>query len=366
MKKAFLYKYILLAAMLQAFTLAKAQEYRESKSFEQSYVVSEQSEIKIDNKYGRVQVMNWNRDSIAISVMVEVRTSKEDKVKAILDEVEVEFVEFKNYLEVTTRFTNEGSFWDQLKSKTASVFSEENQTRVDYTIHAPDYVDFEIKNKYGDILLDDHRGEVIVILSNGDLRSGRLDGKSEVTLEFAYATIDHLEDSKLMLDHKSELEVGTADRISIDSRSSRLRVRQVETLELISHRDKVRLEKSGFLRIESAYSYIEVEELWADIKAELRYGSLDIGEIHERVSDLDLSAENTNVTITMPEERFMAVEAVYNESAGLYFPVSLRNKVSVKEDESEKLVKTTGDIGKRSGAIIHLKIHIVDGNLNVQ
>lgn len=366
MKKVFQYKQLLVLVFLMTGLVTQAQDYRKSKVIEKTFELGDEAEFKIENKYGKVQIMNWDKNVISIEVEVEVRAKKESKAIDVLNEIDVNFLEFKGYYEAITVIGEEDKFWGQMKSKTNSVFSDGNKTKIDYKIYLPSTVDLDIKNKYGDLLLDDHAGDVKIVLSNGDFRGGSLDGKTNLTMEFAYATIDHLENAQIKLDHKSELEVGSANAVSIDSRSSRFRIRQAERIDIVSHRDKIRIEKAGLIKVQSAYAYIEIEELWADLSAESRYGSINIDEIYEPASDLDLNVENTNINFNLPEDRFLAVEAIYNESAGLFFPTSLRNKVSVKENEEDKLVKTTGDIGKRNGKILHLEITIVDGNLNVK
>jgi hypothetical protein len=366
MKKVFLYNKLLVLILLIGGFYSQAQDYRKSKTFEKTFALSDEAEFKIENKYGIVEILNWDKNEISIEVEVEVRAKKESKVIDVLNEIEVDFLEFKGYYEAITRIGEESKFWNQVKTKTNSVFSDGNKTRIDYKIYLPETVELDIKNKFGDLLLDDHLGDITIELSNGDLRGGSLEGKTKLTLEFAYATIDHLENAQINLDHKSEFEVISANAISMNSRSSRFRIRKAERLDIVSHRDKARIEKAGLTKIESSYTYFEIEELWADLTAECRYGSLNIDEIHEQSGDLEISVENTNVNFNMPEDRFLAVEAVYNESSGLFFPSSLRNKVSVKENEEDKLVRTTGDIGKRNGKILHLDINIIDGNLNVK
>ena len=54
---------------------------------------------------------------------------------------------------------------------------------------------------------------------------------------------------------------------------------------------------------------------------------------------------------------------LYNEPEDEFFLIQSFFK---RIDEEEKLVKTTGDIGKRNGTILHLEVRIIDGNLNVK
>ena len=56
---------------------------------------------------------------------------------------------------------------------------------------------------------------------------------------------------------------------------------------------------------------------------------------------------------------------MYNEKAGLFFPEELQNKITVKKDEEEKLVETSGVLGTKNSKTLDVKATLISGNIRV-
>lgn len=366
MKKVTQYKYLMLVLFLVGTLNLMAQDYRKTKTETRVFSVDRDAELKVINKYGQIQLIPWEKDSIEISVKIEVRDKKESKAKSTLNDIEIDFISFKSYIESTTSFNTPSSIWGDLIDATGSLFTSESKTMIDYVIHLPSYTHLTIENKYGDIFMDEHKGTTNIILANGDLRARALHGPTSVKMEFAYANIKEILNGSLNLDHRSELRIAEAGKLKIDSRSSRIRIDEVKEIEIKSYRDKYELEKVGTVEANNAYSYLDVHSLNSNVSIDARYGSIDIGEIDKLVKKLEFSVENTDISIMKPFDRSITVDAVYGEDAGLYFPSEMINKKTTMEDEDEKLVRTIGMVGDSFVSPLILKITMPKGNLRVK
>ena len=366
MKKVTQYKYLWLAFLMAGALHVQGQDYRKTKTETRVFSVDQNAELKIINKYGQVQLIPWDKDSIKINVKIEVRDKKESKAKNALNDIEIEFTSFKSYIESTTSFVKPSSIWGDLVDATGSLFTSESKTMIDYVIHLPAYTHLTIENKYGDIFIDEHSGTTNIILANGDLRARALYGPTSVKMEFAYANIKEIKNGSLNLDHRSELRIEEAGKLKIDSRSSRIRIDEVKDIEIKSYRDKYELEKVGTVEANNAYSYLDVHSLNSNVSVDARYGSIDIGEIDKQVKKLEFSVENTDISIIKPIDRSITVDAVYGENAGLFFPSEMINKKTTMEDEEEKLVRTIGMVGDSFVSPLILKVTMTKGNLRVK
>jgi hypothetical protein len=365
MRKVFQYKNILLVFLVVSGFTAAGQDYRKRRSETKSFKILDDTELKVENKYGRIQLIPWTKDSIRFEVSIEVRAKKEAKALSILNDIEIDIVSFQSYIESKTSFTSQGSFWGGVKDKTDNVFSGDNKTQIDYKIYLPASVHINIENKYGDIFMEDRLGRATISLSNGDLKARSFQGPTSLTLEFAYANITEINNGSIMMDHRSELRLEQADELKIESRSSRITLGNIQKLELKSHRDKCFIENVASLTANNAYTYLEINSLGQSLSADTRYGSIDIKAIESGVKRLDFNVENTDVGIKKPETRSITIEVIYSESAGLYFPSELVNKITTMEDEEKKLVKTIGMVGDNFVSPIKLNITIPSGNLRI-
>ena len=365
MRKVFLYRNILLAVLLVSSFTAAGQDYRKRRSETKSFKISDDTELKVVNKYGRIQLIPWTKDSIKFEVSIEVRAKKDDKAQSTIDNIDIDFVSFQSYIESKTSFTGQGSFWGGVKDKTGNVFSGDSKTQIDYKIYLPTTVHIDIENKYGDIFMEDHLGRTTISLANGDLKARSLKGPTSIKLEFAYANIKEVNNGSISMDHRSELQLEEADELTIESRSSRVTIGTIKKLAITSHRDKYLVKNVSSLTANNNYTYLEIYSLGDYLSADARYGSIDIKVLESGVQQLNFNIENTDVDIKKPETRSITVEAIYSESAGLYFPTELLNKSTTMEDEEKKLVKTIGMVGDSFVSPIKLNITIPTGNLRI-
>lgn len=356
---------MLLATTLFLVLAAKGQDFRKSKEVKKAYAIEQGAELSIVNKYGRIQIIPWEKDSIKFKISIAVRAKKEVKAQEALDGIEIDFVAYQSYIESKTSLSGEGSFWDEMKIKTNNAFSGDNKTNIDYRVYVPQNINLNLTNKYGDIFLEDHQGMVTVDLSNGDLKARKLSEACILKLEFAYAKLDEMTTGKINLDHKSELQLKKVDVLRIESRSSRIRIGQANKLTIDSYRDKLELNEVKSLLLTGAYSYCEIEQVLISSIMDTKYGSIDVLAIADQVKTLGFKANHTDITFKLPPNRKLVVDAIYNEGAGLFFPEEILNKNTVKEDEEKKLVKTTGTVGLATDRPLQLKITITDGTLQV-
>lgn len=366
MKVAIQYRLCLFLGILLLSNISFGQDFRKNRVEHKSFKVGERPELKITNKYGTIQLIAWNKDSIKMEVSIEVRAKKESKAEETFKDLSIDVTQFQSYVESKTSFASEESFWGGVKEKTGSVFSSDNKTQVDYKVYLPANTHLTINNKYGDVFIGDHSGTTNITLSNGDLKSGVFSGATTISLEYAYANIKDIKNGTLKLDHRSEVKLDAANKIKVNSRSSRLNMGEIETLDLNSYRDKITLEKVGGLILESSYSYFQIGSLGNDLVANMRYGSIDLDQIGPSVKKLNFTIENTDIGMIKPGNRSITIEAIYSEQAGLYFPSELINKKTTKEDEEKKLVKTIGMIGDSFVSPIKLNITMPSGNLRIK
>lgn len=365
MKSPTQYKAILLVVILLTGFTASSQVYRKNKAIIKAFKVEKTTELTIKNKYGNIQFIGWNKDSVKFEVAIEVKNKKEAKATATLEDLYVDFVASKHFLEARTSSISSESFWSGIKDKTSSVFSSENKIEINYKVYLPSDMSIQVENKYGDILIDDQVGAVSITLSNGDLRAHALMGGANVNLQFAFASIKKMNDGKLNLGYQSEVRLGSANDLQIESKSSRVKIEKVNKLNVKSHRDKYHLNEVGGFIADNSYTYLEIRNLKNNLSVNAKYGNIDVLSIESTVAKLNFRVENTDISFTKPAGRSIGFNLVYDEKAGLYFPEELQNKITTKKDEEKKLVETSGVLGTKNSNTLDVKATLISGNIRV-
>jgi len=345
MKKT-LVKRLILPVLLMFCVSASGQYYRKSRRITKSYKADENTELSIKNKYGNIQLITWDKDSVKMEIKIEVKAKKESKADMNLKNVDVAFVDSEYYIEANTTFAGEGSFWTDVKSKTETVFAGENKTQISYKVYLPSHLSLEIENKYGNIYATDYEGPLNILLSNGDLKANALNGKTSIDLQYGYANIKFIKRGKLQLKNHTELDLGEAIELKIESRSSRISIEKIDKLTVNSSKDKYYLKEVNTIDAKTSFSFIEIQQLSGSITLVGRYGDLEIRKLTKEVDKVTFNTESTDITINRTPNQSFYLELIYDEKAELYFSDELKVKSTNKENEEEELVKTKGFLGK--------------------
>jgi hypothetical protein len=104
MKQVILFRNILTAILITTSIAASGQEYRKGRNETKSFKIGADTELKVVNKYGRIQLIPWSKDSIRFEVNIEVRAKKEAKAVSILNDIDIDIVSFQSYIESKTSF----------------------------------------------------------------------------------------------------------------------------------------------------------------------------------------------------------------------------------------------------------------------
>lgn len=359
------YKIILATLLFFASFSSFGQSFRKNKAIKKLFKIEQGTELSVKNKYGNIQLIAWDKDSVKFEIKIEVRDKKEAKAISKIDAIDVDFVSSKHYVEAKTYFAGENAFWSDVKDKTGNVFSSDNKTQISYKIYLPASMPIKIENKYGDIFLDDHQGFATITLLNGDLKAHAFEGETIINLEFAYANIKRMSKARLNLGYHSELQLTKAEELKIESRSSRIRIETVDKLEIKSYRDKCHIENVAVFNANNSYTYLEIQRVSKFVSITAKYGDIDIRNIENGVSNMTFDTENTDINIIQPANRAIEFNLIYNEKAGLYFPEELKNKSTSKKNDEEKLVETLGVLGTGKSNPLHIKATLISGNIRV-
>lgn len=364
--KKFIIQYKLLGMVLLFVGFSSmGQPFEKSRKVIKSFSLSPETEVQVSNKYGNIELIPWEKDSVRFEISLKVIANKESKLNSTYDYIDFDFKSSKYYVIANTSFAGKGSFWSDVKDLANTVFTSGTKTQIDYIIYLPKDITIRIKNKYGDIYTSDHDGPVDIYLSNGYLKSHSFNGKTFLNLQFADANINYVANGEFYLGYYSDLQLDEADSLIIESRSSRLNINKSNYLEINSSRDKYFLESVGELVAINSFSYLEVKNLGKHINVDANYGDIILKNIYNTVDYIQVNGESTDISIYKDKNQMFNLEVTYNERAGIFFSEKIIDKKTIKENEEKKLVKTTGKMGDINSNEINVKVHVLSGKFRI-
>jgi Putative adhesin len=274
-----------------------AQENQVSKTYHQEYPVSNNSSLLIDNKYGSIDVKNWNENKITIDVIVKLENHNKDKAKKQLDQIKVEISQEGNEIKAITDmdenfFTGHGWF-----------NSDNRELTINYTINMPASLDVTLKNKYGDIFINELSGKAEIFLKYGNLKANKIGrGNTEpfAFLSMAYAKGSFEECNWLKIDLKySTLNIDKSKALVVMSKYSKLLIGDCSSIVAESKYDEYKVEKLSNFVINAAYSGFSFGEISRKIEADIKYGDLKVNKVPASFESIKIENQYGGVKVSI-------------------------------------------------------------------
>ena len=168
--KKLIIQYKLLTLLVVLFGLVShGQVFEKNRSLSRAFALKPDTEIQISNKYGDIELISWDKDSVRFDIDVKVISNKESKALTAFEYIDFDFKSTAHYIIAKTSFAGQGTFWSEVKDLASTVFTGSTTTHIDYKIFLPANAIIKIDHKYGNIFISDYDGSLEIKLSNGDL-----------------------------------------------------------------------------------------------------------------------------------------------------------------------------------------------------
>ncbi|MCF8379363.1 MAG: hypothetical protein K9H49_07285 [Bacteroidales bacterium] len=315
-------KNIIFSALLLVFMHGnlQAQGFSDREFTVKTFPVNPQTSIEVNNKYGDVHVLTWKKDSVKFIIDLKINSSSRERLQKLKAEIRFDFTSSKYYVTANSNFGGTGNqIFAELRSLSESLIPGKNSIEVNYTIYCPESVNLSINNKFGDLYIDDLRGEINLNLSNGDMKINSLNGESNIELYFGNAIINHLTDSKITLSY-AELKLKQAEKLQTITKSSTIHIEEVDLLKIESRRDKYFLADVYNMQGNSDFSQIWLEKINCDLDMNLKFGDLRIDYIPANFCKLDIVSDYADLNIYIAKNAVYKADFYYKPEAFISFP----------------------------------------------
>ncbi len=336
-------RFVLILILAVFGIVGKAQTYTESKRIIRSFPTDPDTRLDITNKYGKIHVIPWKKDSVSVEVDLFIKSNSTRKLEKIQDNIDFEFTATKYYIIARTVFdTKYGNFFTDLKDLSGTIIPPKNQVNIDYTVRVPSSLNINISNKYGDIYIDDLKGAVNVSLSNGDIKVNNLEGESNINLNFGNGVINFLQNAKLTLAY-TDFEIKSADQININSRSSKIKIEEANILSIQSRRDKFTITKLDNLFGDSYFSDLWIYKLNEEVNYAPKYGDIKIDTVARQFSYININSEYTDINFIFNRTAPFEMEITFHPDAIIRYPEINSDVKTIYEEKEE--IKIAGSVG---------------------
>ncbi|HRT88588.1 MAG TPA: DUF4097 family beta strand repeat-containing protein [Bacteroidales bacterium] len=332
---------------LAAGIVTASAQFTQKRILERTEPAGRETTLEINNKYGKIEITLWNRDSVYIRTEIEAYAPSQSRTDKMLSGISIDFSSSKYLFKAKTSFDQSpGMILESFKGMTSKVINYDSRIEVNYYVKIPDYISIRLDNRYGDVFMENLKGNLFLNLSNGSFKAGNIEGSCELNLDFANATLN--EAGTCRIDGSfSELTIKESGAMNINSISSRYETGKVSELTIESRRDKIFTGTVDVFRGNSYFSQIRIDRLTGEADINPKYGNLTITDIDNMFRRIKINSGYNDIYLTFDRS---ASYNFYLRHTNTF--VSLPNEATTEKkpvSEEKKEYITTGTIGRSPG-----------------
>jgi hypothetical protein len=257
------------------------------KEFHEEFPTNQNTVLTLDNKYGDMDLKNWDKDLIQIDVIVNVKNTSQEKAEKLLGYVDVVFSVEGDAITAKTVFDE--------KFSNTSEWRNDNDLSIDYTVLMPKDIQLNLYNKYGDVFINELTGRATIGIKYGKLKANRISRGNEkplteIDLGYSDASIEESDWLKVTMKY-SNLNMNTASAIILLSKYSKISLSECSSLVIEGKYDVYRLGKLSNLVASCSYSNFEVEEIRDKLSMDTEYGDCKVDYVPATFSSIDITTK---------------------------------------------------------------------------
>ena len=328
--KAKKFNILLLGVLLGLTPVLTSAQNQVTKEYHEEYGTADYSKLILQNKYGNVDIQNWDSPSIKIDVIVKVKNSNEDKAQKWLDQINVKFTTEGKSVKAETVFE------DKFRSNNGN-----NEFEINYSVQIPKDLDLELTNKYGHAFLDELSGHAQLEIKYGKLTVNKLTRgqvKPLNTVSLAYASGSNIgECSWLKANIKySSLDIERAKAFVGYTSYMKLSINEASSVVIEGKYDDYNFGKLSNLVVNSSYSNISADELSKKLEADTRYTNCKIEYMPPTFESVNVESSYGGYKIGLDEKASYDLDGEasyakisYHESGGKISRIQESNSMKV-------------------------------------
>ncbi len=340
-------------------SLSGAWAYAEeiSKEYHEEFDADKNTVLTLKNKYGNIDIQNWDKPSIKIDVKVTVKHSNREKAEKVLDYINVKFSSGTNSVSAETnideRFSRSGNW------------KGGNDFEINYTVQMPADINLDLSNKYGHVLIDEVAGHAKIVLNYGKLTVDKLSRgnvKPLNTLNLAYASGSSItECSWLKANIKySSLDIEKAKAFVGYTSYMKLSIDEVSSVVIEGKYDGYTFGTLSNLVVNTRYSSIKADVLSKKLEAETKYTNVTIGSMPADFEGINITSGYGTYRIGLDEE------ASFNlEGDASYAKIYYHEGGRVSRIQENNSMEVNGTVGPNLNPTAVVKITTRYGNVKL-
>lgn len=264
-------------------------KFEKSKNINKEFSVNANALLKINNKYGNVDVVSWNENRVVIEVKITTSGNNESKVIAKLNEISVNFESSSSLVYAKTTF-EKNSGWGNNNSNV--------NFRIDYKVKMPTTNQADFTNDYGSISLNELKGKADINCDYGKIIIGSLfHENNSINIDYTNnSTIAFINGGSINADY-SELTIEKAKKLDLNADYTKTTVENIENFDFNCDYGKLNVGNGNIVIGNGDYLTMNFGTIFKELEIDADYGGFRLDELKNGFSNVTLNADYTGVKI---------------------------------------------------------------------
>lgn len=342
---------LILTALTLSSLPASSQE-KVAKTFQKEFALTDKSNIYIENRFGQVNIENWDKNSLSIVIEVKTDMLSNDKVEKLLKALNIEFNQTGDNVSAISKIDE-----DFLRSWNHLFDSDSKNFSIDWEVKMPKQSTIELVNKYGDIFINELTGKCKIDIKYGNLKANKIirdnnDPISSLTIGYGNATIDEVSWFKVDIKY-GKLNIVKAKAIVFVSKYSKITIDQVSSVVSESKYDSYSIGTISNFVGEGGYTSFRFEELTKKLDLTAKYGDVRIKKVPASFESIKFNGGYTSIYAGIDPGASYMLNADVSYGSVRYNDVNRLNKVEgPTHTEVDGLVGTDANTKSKVSVVV--------------
>ena len=275
-------------------------KYEKSKTVKKEFKVNADALLKINNRYGNVDVTSWNENRTVIDVKITVSGNDEDKVIKRLEMIDIEFDGSSSLVSAKTVIEKKSSSWSWSWGKKSNVHYQ-----IDYNVKVPVTNDVDLANDYGSINLNEIKGDASINCDYGKITIGELHSKNNsINIDYcSSSTIASMNGGSINADY-SKITVEEAGNVRLNADYTTTVFESLANLDYNCDYGSLKVNNGTSVIGNGDYLTTRLGTISKKVSVRADYGSLRIEELKPGFDSVSLEGDYCGVKIGVPDAPF--------------------------------------------------------------
>lgn len=271
-------------------------KYEKTKNIKKEYTVDSDALLKINNKYGNVDVTSWDGNKILIEIKITVKGNDEEKVIKRLSMINVDFEASRNLVSARTVIEKKSSKWSWNWGRKSNV-----NYQINYNIKVPITNNVHLNNDYGNIYLNELKGDANINCDYGKIIIGDLlSVNNKINIDYCSAsTIGKMNGGSINADY-SKFTVEEADKIGLNADYTTSVFENLKTLNYNCDYGSLKVNNASSITGNGDYLTTRLGNIAKKVAISSDYGSIRIDALKSGFDSVVINGDYCGVKIGTP------------------------------------------------------------------